>query len=85
GAVLHDKQIDLVLHLEEWNSKKEYNRLGSDKEVCNILGLELPLHTIPVRSGRNMSIILEVAARNYRLKSLGYDALSELNARVFDE
>ncbi len=82
GSVLQNKEIDLVVKLEEWDAKKEYNRLGNEAETYNILDVELPMHTIPVKTGRNIAVILEVAAGNYRLKSMGYDALSELEERT---
>ncbi|MCL2061568.1 MAG: HPr(Ser) kinase/phosphatase [Firmicutes bacterium] len=82
GSVLASKEIDLVIALEEWNIKKSYNRLGDEREVYNILGIELPMHTVPVKTGRNLAVILEAAARNYRLKSMGYDALGDLNERL---
>ncbi len=82
GAVKLTKGIDLVIKLEDWDSEKVYDRLGDVKEVHNILNVELPMHTVPVKPGRNLAVILEVAARNYRLKSMGYDTLEELNKRV---
>jgi HPr kinase/phosphorylase len=81
GSVLQEKEIDLVVKLEEWDGEKEYNRLGDDLETYNILDVELPMHTIPVKTGRNLAVILEVAAGNYRLKSMGYNALGELEER----
>ena len=82
GAVKLTKGIDLVIKLEDWDPEKVYDRLGDVKEVHNILDVELPMHTVPVKPGRNLAVILEVAARNYRLKSMGYDTLEELNKRV---
>ena len=82
GAVKLTKGIDLVIKLEDWDPTKAYNRLGDVKETHNILDVVLPMHTVPVKPGRNLAVILEVAARNYRLKSMGYDALEELNKRV---
>lgn len=82
GAVRLSKAIDLVIKLETWDEEKEYNRLGDKKEKYNILEVELPMHTVPVKPGRNLAIILEAAARNYRLKSMGFDTLAELNSRM---
>ena len=82
GAVKLTKAIDLVVKLEMWDEEKEYDRLGNVEEVHNILDVELPMHTVPVKPGRNLAIILEAAARNYRLKSMGFDTLAELNARI---
>ncbi len=82
GAVKLTKMIDMVIKLEEWDPEKEYDRFGNVKEVHNIFDVELPMHTIPVKPGRNLAVILEVAARNYRLKSMGYDTLAELDNRI---
>lgn len=81
GAVKLTKAINLVIKLETWDEEKEYDRLGTYKDVYNILDVELPMHTIPVKPGRNLAIILEAAARNYRLKSMGFDTLAELDNR----
>ncbi|MDR3318127.1 MAG: HPr(Ser) kinase/phosphatase [Clostridiales bacterium] len=82
GAVKLTKVIDIVVELENWNDSKEYDRLGLAKETIEILGHRLPKMTIPVRPGRNLAVILEVAARNQRLKSMGVSALDELNSRM---
>lgn len=82
GAVKQTKVIDLVVKLETWDEDKEYDRLGNVKEVYSILDVELPMHIIPVKPGRNLAVILEVAARNYRLKAMGYDTLAELDKRI---
>lgn len=81
GAVRLTKSIDLVIQLETWDEQKEYDRLGN-KEVYNFLEVELPMHTVPVKPGRNLAVILEAAARNYRLKSMGFDTLAELDSRM---
>ena len=82
GAVKLTKAIDLVVKMEMWDEEKEYDRLGNVEETYNILDVELPMHTVPIRPGRNLAIILEAAARNYRLKSMGFDTIAELNARM---
>lgn len=82
GAVKLTKVIDMVIKLEEWDNDKEYDRLGNVKETYTILDADLPMHTVPVKPGRNLAVILEVAARNYRLKSMGYDTLEELDKRI---
>lgn len=82
GAIKLTKAIDLVIRLETWDEEKEYDRLGNFKEAHNILGVELPMHTIPVKPGRNLAVILEAAARNYRLKSMGINTLDELDRRM---
>ena len=82
SAVALSKRIDLVIHLEKWVETKEYVRLGMEDEHIKILDVELPLLITPVRPGRNLAIIVEVAARNYSLKSIGYSAPHELDRRM---
>lgn len=77
GAVRHRQKIQLVIRLEEWEHGRYYDRLGIDEEQHDILGVGLPCKTIPVRPGRNVSNIIEVASMNYRLKNLGYDAAEQ--------
>lgn len=77
GAIRPRHKIQMVIRLEEWQHGRYYDRLGIDEEHYEILGVGLPCKTIPVRPGRNLSNIIEVAAMNYRLKSLGYDAAEQ--------
>ncbi len=77
GAIRPRQKIQLVIRLEEWRPDQYYDRLGIDEEQHDILGVGLPCKTIPVRPGRNLSNIIEVAAMNYRLKNLGYDAAEQ--------
>ncbi len=85
GAVKKWEAIDLVVELEEWDSEKEYDRLGLDDEYVDILGKKVVKLTIPVRPGRNIAMILEVATRNTRQKQFGYNAASELDKRFKQE
>ena len=78
GAVKVSEKIDLVINLELWNSKKIYDRMGIDNEYMEILGLEIPVVTIPVKPGRNLAVIIEVAAMNHRQKKMGYNGAQEL-------
>ncbi len=71
SSIREKKIIDLVLELMEWNPDQEYDRLGIDDKTTTILGVELPHLVIPVRPGRNLSSIIEVAARNFLLKGMG--------------
>ena len=82
GAVLRRKTINIVIHLEIWSADKDYDRLGTREQTTEILGVSLPLIEMPVRSGRNLAIIMEIAARNWRLKSEGYNAVAELDRRL---
>ena len=79
GAVKETEKINLVIQLENWIEGKMYDRLGMDEETIDILGLSVPSITIPVRSGRNLAIILEVAAMNNRQKRMGYNTAEEFN------
>ncbi len=80
AAIRERKKIDLVAELSEWDDAKVYDRLGAEEKTCNIHGVELPLVEIPVAPGRNVSSIIEVAARNQLLKEMGYHS-----ARAFQE
>ena len=84
GAVMRRKTIDMIIRLENWTPDKDYERLGNRNETQNILGIDLPLTVMPVRSGRNLAIIVEIAARNWRLKAEGNDAVSELERRMME-
>ena len=71
--------------MELWDTKKQYDRLGLTDEYTEILGLRIPSLTIPVRPGRNLAIIIEVAAMHHRQKKMGYNAAQVLNQRVMRE
>jgi HPr kinase/phosphorylase len=79
GAIRDRKRVELVINIEEWDENKEYDRLGLDELTYTILDVELPRIVIPVRPGRNLSIIIEVAAMNQRLKKSGYHTAREFN------
>lgn len=85
GAVKLDTRIDLVIELENWEEKKEYDRLGLYDETINILGVEVPKLTVPVKPGRNVAMIIEVAVRNLRQKNLGYNSAKYLTSRLFND
>ncbi|MBR2374664.1 MAG: HPr(Ser) kinase/phosphatase [Clostridia bacterium] len=81
GSVLDEKKIQLIIQLENWQQGKEYDRVGDEMSSASYFGIKVPKLTIPVSPGRNLAIIIEVAARNFRLKSMGYDASEELITR----
>lgn len=81
GSVLDEKNIQLIIQLENWQQGKEYDRIGDEGTFAEYFGIKVPKITIPVSPGRNLAIIIEVAARNFRLKSMGYDASEELITR----
>lgn len=78
GAVKLTEKIDMVINLEIWDNQKVYDRMGIDSEYTEILGIRVPVLTIPVKPGRNLAIIIEVAAMNNRQKKMGYNAAEEL-------
>ena len=78
GSVKMTEKIDLVINLEPWDDTKAYERMGLADETMDILGLKIPMYTIPVNPGRNLAIIIEVAAINYRLKKMGHNSAKEL-------
>ena len=78
GAVKLTEKINMVIQLEPWDNEKVYDRLGLDEETVEILGIKVPVSVVPVKPGRNLSIIVEAAAMNNRQKMLGYNAAREL-------
>ncbi len=78
GAVKNRENIELIVEMEQWNPEKIYDRMGVDTQYVSLLGVKVPSLTIPVRPGRNLAVILEVAAMNNRQKKMGYNAANEL-------
>ncbi len=78
GAVKLTEKIDMVIQLEQWDSEKAYDRLGLEDEYISILGIKVPATTVPVKPGRNLAIIIEIAAMNNRQKRMGYNGAREL-------
>ena len=81
-SVKDTQSIDLVIKLEEWDKEKEYDRLGLEEEYIEFLGNKVVCHSLPIRPGRNLAIIVETAAVNHRQKKMGYNAAQELYRRV---
>lgn len=81
-SVKNTQAIDLVIKLEEWNKEQEYDRLGLEEQYIEYLGNKVVCHAIPIRPGRNLAVICESAAVNYRQKKMGYNAAQELYNRV---
>lgn len=84
GAVRSNKKISLVVDLEIWDAKRQYDRLGLDEVKMKIIDTEITKLTIPVRPGRNLAIIIEVAAMNFRLKGMGVNAAQQFTERLTD-
>ena len=78
GSVKLNEKIDLVIHLEAWNQNKNYDRFGFTIETTDIMGINVPTYTIPVTPGRNLAVILEIAAMNHRQKKMGFNTAEEL-------
>ncbi len=81
GAVLEEKSVDLVIDLELWQAEREYNRLGA-QSTTEILGVRVPETILPVSPGRNLAVVVEVAARNFLLKRMGYDTSGDFTRRA---
>ena len=81
-SVKNTQSIDLVIKLEEWDREKEYDRLGLEEEYTEFLGNKVVCHSLPIRPGRNLAVIVESAAVNHRQKKMGYNAAKELYNRV---
>ncbi|MEA3560229.1 MAG: HPr(Ser) kinase/phosphatase [Candidatus Omnitrophota bacterium] len=84
GAIRNRKRIGMVVTLEKWDPKKEYERLGLEEKIYKILSLKLPHLIIPVRPGRNIPILIEVSALNQRLKRTGFHPAKELNKKLIE-
>ncbi|MCL2442854.1 MAG: HPr(Ser) kinase/phosphatase [Treponema sp.] len=81
-AIRDRKEVQLVVELEEWDSHKDYDRIGAEDHTVELLGVNIPKLTVPVKPGRNIPIIIETAAMNERLKSMGYHAAREFNKNI---
>jgi HPr kinase/phosphorylase len=82
GAVKAENQIDLVVNIVPWNTHKVYDRLGLEDQYMELLGVNIPMNTIPVTPGRNLAVILEVAAMNNRQRKMGYNAALEFTEQI---
>ena len=88
GAVKLENEINLVVNIVAWNNQQVYDRLGLEEQYTDILGVKVPMYTIPITPGRNLAVILEVAAMNNRQKKMGYNAAMEFTEQInrhFDE
>lgn len=84
GSVKETEKIDLVINLEAWQDGKMYDRLGLDEQTTDILGIDVPSIVLPVCPGRNLSVVIEVAAMNNRQKRMGYNTAAEFNKRLME-
>ena len=82
GAVKDENEINMVVNIEPWNTQASYDRLGMEINYTELLGVKVPMHTIPITPGRNLAVILEVAAMNNRQRKMGYNAALELTEQI---
>ena len=82
GAVKAENEINLVVNIEPWSNQAVYDRLGAESSYTELLGVKVPMHTIPITPGRNLAVILEVAAMNNRQRKMGYNAALELTEQI---
>ncbi len=85
GAVKNTEKIDMVINLENWDKDKFYDRFGLETEYTDIMGIKVPSITVPVKPGRNLAVIIEIAAMNNRQKKMGYDTAVEFNKKLMGE
>ena len=85
GAVKASEKVDMIVKFEQWSKDKVYDRIGLEQETTDILGIAVPTTTIPVRPGRNLAIILEIAAMNNRQRKMGYNTAEEFNQRMMEQ
>lgn len=83
-CVRDQKSIDIVVKLEAWDDQNFYDRVGIDEKYCDILGVKLPYHVLPVKPGRDVVLLLETIALNHRLKKMGYNSAKEFNTKLLD-
>ena len=85
GAVKDTEKIDFVINLEPWVQGKVYDRFGLESEYMDIMGINIPMTVVPVKPGRNLAIIIEIAAMNNRQKKMGYNTAEEFNKRLMQQ
>jgi HPr kinase/phosphorylase len=83
-CVREKKSVDIVVKIESWDSNQFYDRVGLDEKTCDILGITVPYHILPVKPGRDVVLLLETIALNHRLKKMGYNSAKEFNAKLLE-
>lgn len=83
-CVRDDKRIDMVVKLEEWDDKKFYDRVGLDEKYCDLLGVKIPYHILPVKPGRDVALLIETIVLNHRLKEMGYNSAKDFNIKLLE-
>jgi len=83
-CVRDDKKVDMVVKLEEWDDKRFYDRVGLDQKFCDILGMKVPYHVLPVKPGRDVVLLIETIALNHRLKEMGFNSAKDFNVKLLE-
>ncbi len=83
-CVRDDKSVDVVVKLEKWDDRRFYDRIGLDEKYCDILGIKVPYHVLPVKPGRDIVLLLETIVLNHRLKEMGYHSAKEFNIKLLE-
>lgn len=83
-CVRDDKRIDMIVKLEEWDDKKFYDRVGLDEKSCDLLGIKIPYHILPVKPGRDVALLIETIVLNHRLKEMGYNSAKDFNIKLLE-
>lgn len=83
-CVRDEKTVDIVVKLEDWDDRRFYDRIGLDEKYCDILGIKIPYHILPVKPGRDVVLLLETIVLNHRLKEMGYNSAKEFNAKLLE-
>ena len=83
-CVRDEKTIDIVVKLEDWDDRRFYDRIGLDEKYCDILGIKIPYHILPVKPGRDVVLLLETIVLNHRLKEMGYNSAKEFNTKLLE-
>lgn len=83
-CVRDDKTVELIVKLEEWDDRRFYDRIGLDEKYCDILGIKVPYHILPVKPGRDVVLLIETIVLNHRLKEMGYNSAKEFNTKLLE-
>jgi HPr kinase/phosphorylase len=83
-CVRDDKRLDIVIKLEEWDDRRFYDRVGLEEKCCDLLGVKVPYHVLPVKPGRDVILLIETIVLNHRLKEMGYNSAKEFNAKLLE-
>lgn len=83
-CVRENKKVDIIVKLEEWDDGKFYDRIGLDQQFCDILGMKVPYHILPVKPGRDVTLLIETIILNYRLKEMGFNSAKDFNVKLLE-